>query len=253
MTTESSSVAVALFLMGGCALSPTVFKANFYDSGRVTQQLDHLRIAYPEIVHVEVLGTTHEGRPIHAARVGRPPSSAEWKPALVATFTIHADEHDVTNLGIGIIKALVSLYGVGDDVTRLLDRKDLWIVPLVNPDGADYDLSGKAKPMTWRKNRRPIGADTIGVDLNRNWGHVWDRPLPKNIADDLSDPHSDVYAGDHPFSEHETRALRDFFLAHHAVRMFVDYQSGNSSFLQGGVGFPIPPEGFEHPCHRTEL
>lgn len=216
-------------------------------------ELDRLRSAHPNIVHLQVLGNTHEGRPILAARLGRLRPSSEPKPAILAIFTEHANEHDVTHLGVGILDELASRYGIDDEVRRLLDGGDLWIVPMLNPDGAEYDLSGKVEPMTWRKNRRPTGKETHGVDLNRNWGRAWDAPIPKELADDLSNPKMDVYAGEHPFSENETKALRDFLSTHRQIRMFLDYHSGSASFLQGGVGFPIPPNGFDDSCHRSAL
>ena len=53
--------------------------------------------------------------------------------------------------------------------------------------GADYDLSGAVTLFTWRKNRRPTGPDTYGVDLNRNWGHALSIPVPEELANDPGD------------------------------------------------------------------
>ena len=44
---------------------------------------------------------------------------------------------------------------------------------MVNPDGAEYDISG-GQFHNWRRNRQPIpGSNSIGIDLNRNWGYMW--------------------------------------------------------------------------------
>jgi len=244
---------VLVSVLLGCGPSLSLVKSRFYDFQHVTTELVRLRSAHPDIVHVQVLGKTFEGRPILAVRLRGNKPSPQPRPAILAIFTEHGDEHDVTNLGIGILRELAARYGTDDEVTRLLDETVLWVVPMMNPDGADYALSGEVKPLTWRKNRRPTGKQTYGVDLNRNWGRVWDAPVPKELAEDLSDPRSDVYAGEHPFSEAETRAIRDFLLAHPQVRLFADYHSGGAFFLQGGVGYPIPPDGFDDPCFQAGI
>ena len=48
----------------------------------------------------------------------------------------------------------------------------------------------------------------MGTDLNRNWGFHW------NDGGSSSDPCSQVYHGDGPFSEVENRNVRDFVWAH---------------------------------------
>ncbi len=247
------AAAILTVLLTGCAPSLPLIMSNFYDYRQVTKHLQRMQTNHSDVIHLETPGTTYEGRAIMGARLGRAQPSSETKPAILAIFTEHGNEHDTTNLGIGIIDKLASRYGHDQGVTHLLDTRDLWIVPMMNPDGAEYDFSGSVRPFSWRKNRRPITGQAIGVDLNRNWGRVWDSPIPKGLEKDLSDPSSHSYSGDQPFSEKETRAVRDFLHTHREVQMFVDYHSGKAFFLQGGVGFPIPPEGFRDPCHREIL
>jgi murein tripeptide amidase MpaA len=179
-----------------------------------------------------------------AARLGRPSPSGEPRPAVLAVFGEHGNEHDVTTVAIGMLERLASLYGSDEQVTRLLDSRDLWVIPMMNPDGAEFDMSGRVPPLSWRKNRRPTVGHSNGVDLNRNWGKPWAAPVPEELVRFLADPDSDMYAGPEPFSENETRALRDFLAVHPEVRLFVDYHSGDAPFLQGGVLYPIPPDGF---------
>lgn len=158
----------------------------------------------------------------------------------MAVFAEHSGEHDVTSLAMGFTEYLVENYGKHKRVTRLLNEKEVYIVPMMNPDGVEYDLSGELKPFTWRKNRRPTGKETYGVNLNRNWGKKWEAPVPEKIVKDLWNKKSDSYSGERPFSEKETQAIRNFILSHPNIKMFVDYHSGFAPFLQGGLGFPIP-------------
>jgi hypothetical protein len=110
------------------------------------------------------------------------------------------------------------------------------------------------KPFSWRKNRRPTGDSTWGVDLNRNWAPKWHAEVPSELAAELRDPRSPEFAGERPFSEPETRAVRDLLLRHPEMALFLDYHSGFAPFLQGGVGFPIPPSEVGFPSgHRVRL
>lgn len=229
-----------LFFSSGCGHSLQVVKNNFYDYNGLSSELTKLHTEFQEIVSMQPIGKTYEGRSIFAVRITGNVSNQNNKPALMAIFTQHGDEHDVTDLAVGIIKYLADNYGKDKRVTDLLNQKEVWIVPMMNPDGVEYDLSGAVKPFSWRKNRRPTGEGTYGVDLNRNWGRKWDASIPEDLAKDLSDKNSPFYAGEEPFSEKETQAMRDFLLSHPNITIFVDYHSGSAGFLQGGVGFPIP-------------
>ncbi|MBI5025825.1 MAG: hypothetical protein HZC12_03665, partial [Nitrospirae bacterium] len=162
------------------------------------------------------------------------------RPALIAIFAEHAGEHDVTSVGMGITKYLLENYGKDARVTKLLNEKEVYIVPMMNPDGIEYDLSAEAKPFTWRKNRKPVRETAFGVDLNRNWGYKWD-VVPEELKKQYYDPNDDYYHGEGPFSENETKALRDFLSGHKNIKIFMDYHSGSAPFyLKPFIGFFLP-------------
>jgi hypothetical protein len=80
---------------------------------------------------------------------------------------------------------------------------------MVNPDGAEYDISSGTGFQNWRRNRQPIpGSTTIGVDLNRNWGYMWGC-----CGGSSGTPGTTQYRGPHPWFAPEVRALRDFVLS----------------------------------------
>ncbi|KAK7477534.1 hypothetical protein BaRGS_00031219 [Batillaria attramentaria] len=94
-----------------------------------------------------------------------------------------------------------------DEVKDMLQMFDWFIAPIVNPDGYAYS---RAKPENrlWRKTRSDKhmnGTGCVGVDANRNFGFDWN---PESGAS--SDPCSPVFAGPAPFSEPETRNIRDW-------------------------------------------
>ncbi|NIV14192.1 MAG: peptidase M14, partial [Aliifodinibius sp.] len=106
---------------------------------------------------------------------------------------------------------LLENYGSDQEVTYLVNNRELYFVPIINPDGYVYneqtDPNGGGY---WRKNRRNNGNGSFGVDLNRNFGYKWG--YDNNGSSPT--PSSETYRGTAPFSEPETQVIRDFCLNH---------------------------------------
>ena len=119
--------------------------------------------------------------------------------------THHADEHMGTEMTLHILHWLVDGYGTDPRITSIVNTREIWIVFTVNPDGAEYDISG-GKFHYWRKNRQPTpGTSSIGTDLNRNYGYHWG-----GGGRTSSNPQAITYRGTKAFSTPEARAMRDF-------------------------------------------
>ncbi len=109
---------------------------------------------------------------------------------------------------LAIFHWLVDGYGRSPVPTRLVDSRETWIIFAVNPDGAEYDLTGSASSpfRGWRKNRQPTpGSSSIGTDLNRNYNYHFGC-----CGGSSGNPANLEYRGPAAFSAPETRALRDF-------------------------------------------
>jgi len=175
--------------------------------------------AHPEIASLVTLGATTQGRPITALRFNTSAQGAAPSPKPGAVFlgTHHAREHLSTEVPLLIAQWL------GDNlsspaVKKLLDGRDVYIVPLVNPDGAEYDIaSGDYK--WFRKNMRANPDGSCGVDLNRNYDSHWGE------AGDSGDPGDDTYRGPAAFSEPESQAIRKFFLDRPNIRTAISYHT----------------------------
>ncbi|MEB3220801.1 MAG: M14 family metallopeptidase [Candidatus Sericytochromatia bacterium] len=189
---------VAFSLKQG-AFSTKAFPAGYGSVGAVHAELRQLAQAYPTLVEAVEIGKSVEGRPILAAKITAKP--AENLPAVRITGGTHARELVPVELMRNLTKALVEGYGKDATVTRLLDSRQVWIVPVVNPDGRTRVEGGSAM---WRKNARPLGMGATGVDINRNADDHWSQG-------DAS-PRSDAFRGEAPFSEPETQAIRDLAL-----------------------------------------
>lgn len=180
--------------------------ARFHNYAETRSALEALQRKNPDISKLEVVGKTVEGRDMIAIHINTTPealvSGMSGKPGAIYMGAHHAREH--LSVEIPLMLAQYLLDNRSDaTIAKLLDSRDLWILPMVNPDGAEYDISTGRYKM-WRKNRRNNGDGTYGVDLNRNYGFKWGTGgSDKNTS-------SDVYMGPAPFSEPETQAIRDF-------------------------------------------
>jgi carboxypeptidase T len=106
---------------------------------------------------------------------------------------------------LSIMHWLVDGYGTVSRITNIVDSREIWIVFTVNPDGAEFDISG-GRFHFWRKNRQPTpGTSSIGTDLNRNYSYHWG-----GGGRTSTNPQAITYRGTKAFSTPEARAIRDF-------------------------------------------
>ena len=181
-------------------------------------ELAALAESYPDIMRLTSIGRSVEGREIWAVKLSDHPDLEEEEEAeVLLTAAIHAREIITPEILLDLIHHLTTQYGHDSLLTRLVDERQIWLVPMLNPDGHIRVEDGD---IWWRKNCRPNADGSTGVDLNRNFGHMWG-------YDDYGSsprPKSETYRGAAPFSEPETAALRDFAAAHHFAAV-VNYHS----------------------------
>lgn len=108
---------------------------------------------YPNLVELDTIGTSHEDREIWILTVTNRDSAPHLdKPALWLDGNIHATETTATVALVHLIHHLCTEYGTDERVTRALDTRTFYIVPRVNPDGAELALS--EVPSVVRANTR---------------------------------------------------------------------------------------------------
>jgi carboxypeptidase T len=90
-----------------------------------------------------------------------------------------------------------------DPVQQWLQRGEVWVAPMVNPDGHEYT---RTQDRLWRKNRRRNRDGSVGVDPNRNYGYMWGT---LDVSTSSHVPSDQTYVGPRAFSEPEVRAVRD--------------------------------------------
>jgi hypothetical protein len=166
--------------------------------------IDALVREHPALCTIEEIGRSSEGRSIRAVRL-RPPGAASAaqadRPRLLVTAHIHAVEFVGSFVAREVARLLAEGYGRGEEVTALLDRADVFVVALLNPDGAQrvWQSGGFCTLGGARFTAR-------GVDPNRNFPFVeltgrgaWNTGRNR--------PGSAYYRGARPLSEPECLAI----------------------------------------------
>ncbi len=196
--------------------------AGFYTYQEMQNILDQMRAAFPNLISVKSsIGNSLEGRPIFMVRISDNPDVDENEPELMFNALHHAREPMSMSQMIFFMWHLLENYNSNEEIKTLVNSSELYLVPMVNPDGYVYNQStNPAGGGMWRKNRRNNGNGTFGVDLNRNYGLFWGY----DNTGSSPTPSSDTYRGTAAFSEPETQVLRNFCNAHQ-FGLSLDYHS----------------------------
>ena len=219
-----------------------------YTWDEINIRFDELLELYPNIISAKfVLGQSIEGRDIWAFKVSDNPNDNENEPEVLYTSLIHAREPlSMMNL-FYFVQKLVEGYNVDEELTYLVNNREMWFIPVVNPDG--YVFNELIEPFgggMHRKNRKDTncGNGTMrGVDLNRNFSFGWGA----NNSGSSPDPCSDVYRGESAFSEPETQAVRNFILEHE-FKNVLHYHSFWNVYIHafGDGSYPQEPDLTSH-------
>jgi len=217
----------------GAASGPGYFTYAAMSTAMLTLQTN-----YPTLVSRINLGNSTNGTPIYAVKISDNVLVDETtEPEVLYTGLQHAREAISGTSLIFFIQYLAENYATNDDVKRLLDNRQLYIIPCVNPDGYLYNYSSP-NPTSggglWRKNRRNTGGGNFGVDLNRNWGIDWGNCVGASSSCGSSTLSSDVYYGPSAFSEIETQRVRDFVYTRRFVAAIDQHCSGSYYSLPYG-------------------
>ena len=205
----SLAVAVATGLLAGPAPVAATGEPAGYEHlhtyAEITDELAATAAAHPDIAAVSSIGHSYEGREIWAIKISDNVGLDENEPEVFVNSLIHARERVAAEMSMYLIALLTGSYGVDSRITSIVDGREIWILPMVNPDGAEYDMSDGVF-RHWRKNRQPVpGSDAIGVDLNRQFDFAWGC-----CGGAGANPYADKYRGPAPWFAPETVAYRDF-------------------------------------------
>ncbi|MYV95940.1 M14 family zinc carboxypeptidase [Streptomyces sp. SID1034] len=145
--------------------------AGYHNYHETLAEIDAAVGRHPDIMAKKVIGSSAEGRDIVAVKISDNIAKDEAEPEVLFTAHQHAREHLTVEMALYLIREFGDKYGTDDRITKAVDGREIWIVPDVNPDGGEYDITG-GQYRSWRKNRQPHeGTNAVGTDLNRNWNY----------------------------------------------------------------------------------
>ncbi|MEO0649114.1 MAG: M14 family zinc carboxypeptidase, partial [Planctomycetota bacterium] len=181
---------------------------GYWTWDEVVSVLDQLHAAFPGITTPKFsIGKTLEGRDIWALKVSDAPNVDEDEPEVRYDSMHHSREPQGMQTSFWFLIHTLETYGTDPLSTYLVDERELFFVPVVNPDGYVYNQQiAPGGGGLWRKNRRNNGDGTTGVDLNRNYPFQW------GFDNFGSSPSTDsvTYRGPSPASELETQSMVQF-------------------------------------------
>ena len=200
---------------------------HYHSYGQIRDEVAKLCSEHYDICRNEIMGYSIRGLPIFGVKLSDHPEADEHarEPGMLIMGAIHAREHLTHEICLLAIRKFLDDYGKDPEITRLLCSRELWIFPIVNPDGVAFDWSLPVRGIFWRKNLRQNSLFSYGVDLNRNFGYRWDE---ENSGDNNLDP---TYRGPSAFSEPETAAIRDFAASHPGLKVSISYHSFGKQIL----------------------
>ncbi|MGK2849805.1 MAG: M14 family zinc carboxypeptidase [Candidatus Limnocylindrales bacterium] len=228
------SLAVLLVLAVAAPVAAADFPAKdagYHTYDEMVAELDQAVLDHPTIVQKTSIGQSYQGRELWMAKISDNVEVDEAEPEVLFDALHHAREHLTVEQSLAILAWLTDGYGTDEAITRLVDRREIFIVFMVNPDGGEFDLTGDPY-REWRKNRQPnAGSTSVGTDLNRNYDYRW------GCCGGSSGKKSSLtYRGPAAFSAPETRAMRDFIASRvvdgrQQIRTAITFHSAGKEIL----------------------
>jgi hypothetical protein len=161
--------------------------------------------AHPTLIKSFSIGKSYENRNIPAVLITKgAPTYVSGRTEVLFDGLHHAREHLTVEMTLDIMHLFVDGYGSNPQITNLVNKRAIWVIFDVNPDGGEYDITGNQFHY-WRKNRQPNQGGTIGTDLNRNYSYKWGC-----CGGSSGSPGDETYRGPSPLSSPEIKALTDF-------------------------------------------
>jgi hypothetical protein len=187
-------------------------------------------------------GVPHKPWTVQALRIGVHRDGS--RIGVLAYSQEHAREWATPLVTLEFAERLLANYATDAETREMLSGVEVFVIPTVNPDGANYSFNDAAFQ---RKNlsnhctgalRDPRNADAWGVDVNRNYtvGSVFDGYVGASSTNCLSG----TYAGTAELSEPEANNVAMFAAAHPNVRFAMNVHSYGGYFMWPPGAYAMP-------------
>ncbi len=141
---------------------PTLRFDTFLKYDELVRVLAEYAAAFPTLCGVGVLGKSHEGRDIPVVTLTNLATGApEDKPAFWADGNIHAAELTASTAVLYFLDHLLAGYGHDAEIIHLLDTRTVYLVPRLNPDGAELALADRPRHIRSSTRRYPYDEEPV--------------------------------------------------------------------------------------------
>ncbi|MGH3877933.1 MAG: M14 family metallopeptidase [Actinophytocola sp.] len=179
--------------------------SRYHNYAEMTAEVNQALVDHPTLISKRVIGRSYQNREIWALKLSDNVATDEAEPEVLFTHHQHAREHLTVEMALYLVKLFTDEYATDTRVRNLVNSREIWLVPDLNPDGGEYDIAAGTY-RSWRKNRQPnSGSSNVGTDLNRNWAYNWGC-----CGGSSGSTGSATYRGPSAASAPEVRVVRDF-------------------------------------------
>ena len=219
---------------------------GYYTFDEIVYNLD---LVYSECSDISTekisIGQSFEGREIWAIKFSDNPTVDEDEAEVLYTGLHHSREPmSYMNL-FYYMYWLCDNYGIDDKATNIINNRELWFIPAINPDGLVYNesIAPNGGGMQRKNMKETCSSNPTGVDLNRNYDFMWgldDQGSSGNGCDE-------TYRGASAFSEPETQVVRDFVEEHDFPIAFNYHSYSNLMIYPFGYSYDndVPQEDLD--------
>ncbi|XP_041638123.1 carboxypeptidase B2-like [Cheilinus undulatus] len=200
------------------------FYERYHNLEEIYDWINRTAQDHPAIIKTILIGSSSENQPLYVLKLSM--NNREDKKAMWIDCGIHAREWISPAFCLWFVQHSLSSYNVSQDITDILDNMDVYILPVMNPDGYKYTWT-TVRNRWWRKNcSARNGSRCMGVDLNRNFDANWCTEGASH------DPQDNTYCGASPESEPESKAVADFLRSHKdTVQLYISIHSFSQMLL----------------------
>ena len=135
----------------------TSLTMHYHSYDQIIYLMDSIATSHPDIIKLDTIGYSVEGRLLLAAKVSDNPDIKEDEAEVRIVGCHHGNEWPSAEIPLFLLAYLAENYGTDPYITNLVNNREIWILPMLNPDGHEVQSRYNAND----------------IDLNRNYGYMW--------------------------------------------------------------------------------